>query len=75
MRMQWTQAQCEQLKQSWTAGRSASRIANELGVSRAAVLGKLHRLGLLGRGGEVHRDRSRGEVRRPKLGRILTRFV
>jgi len=47
--MSWTNEQIEHLKQLWAEGLSASQIAAELGgdVSRNAVLGKLHRLGLV----------------------------
>jgi len=47
--MTWTDARVAQLTQLWTAGVSASGIAEALDdVSRSAVLGKLHRLRLLG---------------------------
>jgi GcrA cell cycle regulator len=47
--MTWTDARVAQLTTLWTAGVSASGIAEALGdVSRSAVLGKLHRLKLLG---------------------------
>ena len=43
----WTAERIEILKQMWAEGRSASEIAQELGgVSRNAVIGKAHRLGL-----------------------------
>src|SRR5215218_3867955 len=44
----WTAERIERLKELWTEGLSASEIAAELGegVSRNAVLGKAHRLGL-----------------------------
>ncbi|MCW2282722.1 GcrA cell cycle regulator [Rhodoblastus acidophilus] len=49
--MSWTDERVEQLKKMWLDGLSASQIANELGhgVSRNAVIGKVHRLGLSGR--------------------------
>jgi GcrA cell cycle regulator len=48
--MAWTEERVETLKKLWTEGHSASQIANELGgVSRNAVIGKVHRLGLSGR--------------------------
>ncbi|GGK52219.1 GcrA family cell cycle regulator [Salinarimonas ramus] len=47
----WTDERVERLKTLWQEGRSASAIAAELGgVSRNAVIGKVHRLGLSGRG-------------------------
>jgi GcrA cell cycle regulator len=46
----WTDDRVEQLKKLWEAGHSASQIAAELGnVTRNAVIGKVHRLGLSGR--------------------------
>ncbi|MBB4197152.1 GcrA cell cycle regulator [Rhodoblastus sphagnicola] len=49
--MSWTDERVETLKKMWLDGLSASQIANELGhgVSRNAVIGKVHRLGLSGR--------------------------
>ncbi len=49
--MSWTDERVEQLKKMWLDGLSASQIANELGdgISRNAVIGKVHRLGLSGR--------------------------
>ncbi len=46
----WSDERVEQLKKLWEAGLSASQIAAELGnVTRNAVIGKVHRLGLSGR--------------------------
>jgi GcrA cell cycle regulator len=46
----WTDTRTERLKQLWAEGRSASGIAALLGwVTRNAVIGKVHRLGLAGR--------------------------
>ncbi len=46
----WTEERMEMLKKLWSEGFSASQIANELGgVTRNAVIGKVHRLGLSGR--------------------------
>src|SRR5271155_5354839 len=49
--MSWTDEKIEQLKQHWTEGKSASQIASLLGqgLTRNAVIGKVHRLGLAGR--------------------------
>jgi GcrA cell cycle regulator len=49
--MAWTDDRVDALKKMWLDGMSASQIANELGgVTRNAVIGKVHRLGLSGRG-------------------------
>ena len=45
--MSWTDERIERLKTMWTSGSTASQIADDLGgVSRNAVIGKAHRLGL-----------------------------
>ena len=49
--MSWTDDRVETLKAMWAEGKSASQIAKELGgVTRNAVIGKVHRLGLSNRG-------------------------
>ena len=48
--MAWTHDKIELLKKLWEDGLTASRIALELGdMTRNAVIGKAHRLGLSGR--------------------------
>ncbi len=49
--MSWTDERVERLSKLWMEGRSASHIAADLGegVSRNAVIGKIHRLGLSNR--------------------------
>ena len=50
MQMSWTDDRVEVLKKLWVEGQSASQIAKELGgVTRNAVIGKVHRLGLSNR--------------------------
>ncbi|SLN50258.1 GcrA cell cycle regulator [Pseudoruegeria aquimaris] len=50
--MSWTDERVEILKKMWGEGQSASQIAKELGgVTRNAVIGKVHRLGLSNRTG------------------------
>jgi GcrA cell cycle regulator len=47
----WTDARVETLKSLWLDGLSATQVAAALGgVTRNAVIGKLHRLGVAGRG-------------------------
>jgi len=48
--LSWTDERIDQLKAMWEKGLTASQIADELGgVSRNAVIGKAHRLGLQSR--------------------------
>ena len=52
--MSWTDGRVEILKKMWGEGQSASQIAKELGgVTRNAVIGKVHRLGLSNRAGSA----------------------
>ena len=56
-KLSWTDERVEQLKRLWSEGLSASQIAARLGmgVTRNAVIGKVHRLNLAGR---AHQPRS-----------------
>ncbi|WP_312489396.1 GcrA family cell cycle regulator, partial [Sphingomonas sp.] len=48
--MSWTDERIDTLRTMWEAGQTASQIAEALGgVSRNAVIGKAHRLGLQAR--------------------------
>ncbi|MFN0217289.1 MAG: GcrA family cell cycle regulator [Hyphomicrobium sp.] len=61
--MSWTDDRVELLKKLWSEGLSASQIAGRLGsVTRNAVIGKVHRLGLSGRA-----TTSRMKSHRPRL--------
>ena len=62
--MSWTDERVDLLKKLWSEGLSASQIAGRLGsVTRNAVIGKVHRLGLSGRATtsrmKTHRPRAR----------------
>lgn len=64
----WTDERVELLKKLWADGLSASQIARELGeVTRNAVIGKVHRLGLSGRVTKtrIERPRPRPVLRPP----------
>ena len=57
--MSWTNDRVDTLKKLWADGQSASAIATKLGeVTRNAVIGKAHRLGLAGRATTARRPRS-----------------
>ena len=63
--MSWTEDRIERLKKMWHEGATASQIADELGgVSRNAVIGKAHRLGLEQRPSPV-KPGDEKEVRKP----------
>ena len=67
--MAWTDERVELLKKLWAEGLSASQIAGRLGsVTRNAVIGKVHRLGLSGRATtsrmKSHRPRQRMAAKR-----------
>lgn len=58
--MAWTEDRVELLKKLWAEGLSASQIARTMGdVTRNAVIGKVHRLGLSGRATTSRADRPR----------------
>ncbi|CAK0748637.1 GcrA cell cycle regulator [Azospirillaceae bacterium] len=59
--MSWTDERVEALKALWGQGMSASEIAEALGdISRNAVIGKAHRLGLSGRPSPIKKKLTRG---------------
>jgi GcrA cell cycle regulator len=63
--MSWTDERIERLTTLWTQGMTASQIADELGgVSRNAVIGKAHRLGLQSRPSPVKPNEEPGAEER-----------
>ena len=61
--MSWTEERIERLKSLWSQGITASQIADELGgVSRNAVIGKAHRLGLQSRPSPVKPNEAEAEA-------------
>lgn len=69
--MLWTDEQESELRQRWAAGESARQIAAATGMSRNAILGKIHRLGLSVRVNRkpVHRVEHADKGRRRKAAR------
>ncbi len=66
--MSWTDERVETLKKMWAEGQSASQIAKELGgVTRNAVIGKVHRLGLSNRATGGGKDEPEAEVAAPRV--------
>jgi GcrA cell cycle regulator len=78
----WTTERVEQLRGFVTAGLTCSQIANEIGVTRNSVIGKIHRLGLSTGGRPGRRPAALAQrmgtapaqVRRPqtRIGRIFS---
>lgn len=67
--MSWTDERIEKLTKMWEGGATASQIAEELGgVSRNAVIGKAHRLGLKARPSPV-KPNDKSEATAPKAQR------
>ena len=67
--MSWNDERVETLKKLWSEGLSASQIASRIGgVTRNAVIGKVHRLGLSGRA-----PTSRTSTARPRPRMSSTR--
>ena len=69
--MSWTDERVELLKKLWTDGLSASQIAAELGgITRNAVIGKVHRLGLSGRAKSPSSSAARTRKPRSHMMRV-----
>ena len=65
--MSWTDERIATLKKMWEGGSTASQIADELGgVSRNAVIGKAHRLGLKSRPSPVKAAEKKKTAPKPK---------
>ena len=67
--MSWTDERIDRLKAMWNEGKTASQIAEELGgVSRNAVIGKAHRLGLDARPSPVKGNEDKPVKAEPTRG-------
>jgi GcrA cell cycle regulator len=74
--MSWTDERVELLTKLWSEGLSASQIAGRLGgVTRNAVIGKVHRLGLSGRATTSRLNSSRPRARIASSRRPKSRFA
>ena len=72
--MNWTDERVDALTKLWKDGLSASQIARSLGgVTRNAVIGKVHRMGLSGRAAPHVPGAGRADQRRERRGRIPPR--
>lgn len=66
--MGWTDEQVEELKRLWDKGLTTGEIGKALGVSKNAVVGKAHRLGLNSRPSPIRRseDENTANVNTPE---------
>jgi len=74
--MTWNDERVDVLKKLWSDGLSASQIASRLGgVTRNAVIGKVHRLGLSGRATTSRMKSHRPRVRSQAAKRLKPRMA
>lgn len=74
MSASWSEERVATLERLWKDGLSASQIAANLGgVTRNAVIGKVHRLGLTGRAAPHVPGAGRPDQRRERRGRLPSR--
>ena len=66
--MAWTEEQIDQLKDLWSEGLSTSEIGRKLGVTKNAVVGKAHRLGLPPRPSPIKRATG---AKRPTRSKVM----
>ena len=73
--MAWNDANVELLKKLWADGMSASQIAGRIGtVTRNAVVGKVHRLGLTGRATTSRMKSNKLRARNQPAKRLKPQF-
>lgn len=68
--IEWTAEVVEKLRTFWNQGHPVNEIGRRLGVSKNAVIGKSHRLGLTGRNSPIIRNGQPRAPRIPPSGRI-----
>jgi len=74
--MSWTDERIATLKKMWESGSTASQIADELGgVSRNAVIGKAHRLGLKSRPSPVKANEKKPAKVKPVVAKPVTKPI
>ncbi|MBU6190684.1 MAG: GcrA cell cycle regulator [Betaproteobacteria bacterium] len=64
----WTEAQDATLRQLWGSGLSASKIGAQIGMTKNAVIGRAHRMGLATRGNPITKAPA-GTPRAPRPSR------
>lgn len=63
--MVWTDDKVKQLVQLWDSGQSITQIGKALGMTRNAVVGKAHRIGLAKRASPIMRSDKPAQPRQP----------
>lgn len=70
--MGWTDENILELKSLWSEGLTTGEIGKRLGVSKNAVVGKAHRLGLKGRPSPIKRQEKAAPPKKEKRVFTLT---
>lgn len=70
--MAWTEDKIKQLKKLWSKGKSTVEIAKELGISKNAVVGKVHRLDLKNRPSPIKKKEGIRRSVKPKKNEKMT---
>ena len=69
--MEWNDETIVRLRALWNEGLSTAEIGRRMGVSKNAVVGKAHRLGLPARPSPIRRDASGAAPRPPAPRRVV----
>jgi len=69
--MDWTDEVIERLRAFWAEGHSTAEIGRRMGVSKNAVVGKAHRLGLTARPSPIRRSAGGEAPRRTSIRRAV----
>jgi GcrA cell cycle regulator len=69
--MEWTDDAIARLRALWAEGHSTAEIGRRMGVSKNAVVGKAHRLGLEARPSPIRREEEAAAARPAQLRRVV----
>lgn len=70
MALEWTEERIAQLTELWSQDLSTAEIGKKLGITKNAVVGKAHRLGLPKRQSPIRRSPSKAKVVKADLIRL-----
>jgi GcrA cell cycle regulator len=70
--MEWNEEAIARLRTLWVEGHSTAEIGRRMGISKNAVVGKAHRLGLVARPSPIRRDATGGAAARAPSPRRVT---